>query len=189
MLSEEMILKNYERFMKGAEKYGFSSDKLFELLGKEFIEAPASTKLDRHNAFKGGLIDHILRVTEIALKINKSLPVGLQSDVNSLVKVGFLHQIGKAKLYKPNTSQWHVEKLGEVYEYANDSVPLSVGEKSIFTINEAGIILTREEYQAILNYSKPYEDKQALYFTCNLGEVLSQAIDWAIREEKLINNK
>jgi hypothetical protein len=189
MLNEEMILKNYERFMKGSQKYGFACDKLFELLGKEFIEAPASTKLDRHNAFKGGLVDHILRVTEIALKINKSLPLELQSSTDSLVKVGFLHQIGKAKLYKPNPSEWHKEKLGEMYVYDNELTPLSVGERSIFIIKEAGINLTIEEYQAILNFSKPYEDKQALYFTCNLGEVLSQAIEWAIREEKLINNK
>jgi 23S rRNA maturation-related 3'-5' exoribonuclease YhaM len=78
MLAEENILANYERFMKGSKKYGFSNDKLFEILGKEFIEAPASTLSDRHNAFKGGLIDHILRVTEIALRLNKQLPDALK---------------------------------------------------------------------------------------------------------------
>jgi hypothetical protein len=74
-----------------------------------------------------------------------------------------------------------------MYEYVNDTIPVSVGENSIFYIMEAGIELTKAEYQAILNYSKPYEDKQALYHTCNLGELLSQAIEWAIREEKILN--
>lgn len=187
MLSEEIILKNYERFKKGSEKYGFYSDKLFEYLGTDFIEAPASTMKDRHNAFNGGLIDHTLRVTEYALRLNKALPDGLKCDEKQIVKVGFLHQIGKAKMYKPCTSQWHKDTLGKMYEYVNSDTPMSTGERSIYLAMSAGITFTEEEYQAILNYSKPYDDKQAMYHTCNLGELLSQAIEWAIREEKLKN--
>lgn len=187
MLSKDVVLNNYERFKNGSEKYGFYSDKLFELLGSEFIEAPASTMKDRHNAFEGGLIDHILRVTEYALKINKSLPDNLKSPNQSIIKVGFLHQIGKAKMYTPCTSQWHKDTLGKMYEYVNSSTPMSTGERSIYIASLAGITFSEEEYQAILNYSKPYDDKQAMYHTCNLGELLTQAIEWAIREEKLLN--
>lgn len=187
MLSEEIILKNYERFRNGSEKYGFFSDKLFEVLGPEFITAPASTMKDRHNAFEGGLIDHILRVTEYALKINKALPDELKCEVNKIVKVGFIHQIGKAKMYTPCTSQWHRDTLGKMYEYVENQVSMSTGERSIYLASLAGITFEEDEYQAILNYSKPYDDKQAMYHTGNLGELLSQAIEWSIREEKIKN--
>lgn len=188
MLNTEQIKKNYERFFKGAQKYGFFTEELVQVLGENFIKAPASTLKDRHNAFEGGLCDHVLRVTEIALKLNKSLPEGLKSADASIIKVGFLHQIGKTNMYTPCTSQWHKDNMGKMYDYVNSEVPMSVGERSIFMIAEAGIKLTEMEYQAILNFGKPSDDLQANYHTCNLGELLSQAIEWAIREEKILNN-
>ena len=55
-----------------------------------------------HNAFPGGLIDHILKTTKYAIGINKLLPQSYEVDAQSIVKVCFLHQIGKTFLYKKN---------------------------------------------------------------------------------------
>jgi hypothetical protein len=45
-----------------------------EVLGEEFINAPASTMESLNNAFTGGLIDHLLRVASYAVKFNTALP-------------------------------------------------------------------------------------------------------------------
>lgn len=183
MLTEEKIKNNAKKFFETGTKYGFMNDSLMNFLGPEFIGAPASTSDKMHNAFEGGLIDHSLRVTKYAVSLNDLLPESMRVDKVSLVKVCCLHQIGKAKLFKYNDSDWHRER-GMMYEYRDDLVALSVGERSAKDIMKHGIDLTDEEYQAILNYTKDDSDKQAKFFASTLGKLLKQAIEMAIMEEQ-----
>lgn len=180
-LSEEKIKENADRFFNTAKKYGAMNDSLMEYLGKDIVQAPATTKTDMHNAFEGGLLDHILRVAKYAYRINQQLKH--QVDENSLMKVAFVHQIGKTFMYKPQENSWRVKNMGEAYEYVDMDVSLKVGERSAFYAMKHGIELTESEYQAILNTSKEF-DKQAKYFTDTLGVVIAQAIELAIIEEK-----
>lgn len=182
-LTKEKIAKNAKRYYSALEKYGFFNDALVELLGEDFTKAPASTRADLHNAFEGGLIDHLLTVSKYAVKINKILPENLQVNETSLLKVALLHQIGKAKLYIPKNSDWH-QKNGVYYEFNNELISMRVGERSVFYLNEVGIPLTEEEYQAIINYDKEDDDKQAKWHTEMLGIILRQANELAIIEEK-----
>lgn len=182
-LTKEKVAKNAKRYYSTLEKYGFFNDDLVEILGEDFIKAPASTREDLHNAFEGGLIDHLLKVAKHAVNINKVLPENLQVEESSLLKVALLHQIGKAKLYIYKDSDWH-QKNGIYYDFNNDLVSMRVGERSIYYLNKANIELTEEEYQAIINYDKESDDKQAKWHTNNLGVILRQANEWAIIEEK-----
>ena len=80
---------------KSLDWYKIFTKELLEFLGDDFIRAPASTMKSLHNAFPGGLIDHIILTTKYGVDINLSLPENIRVDNSSLIKVCFLHQIGK----------------------------------------------------------------------------------------------
>ena len=186
-IGQEKVAKNAKRYYATLEKYGCFNDNLVEILGQNFIVAPASTKDDYNNAFEGGLIDHLLRVAKFATNINLSLSDDLKVDGTSLIKVCLLHQIGKANLFKPINSDWH-NKRGIHYDFNNDLSSMRTGERSIFLLTSANIGLTEDEYVAILNYDKG-DDSQAKNHNSMLGDLLKMGNVLAIKEEKMNNNE
>ena len=183
MLTEEKILKNTEKYFTTAEKYGFMTDELMEFLGQDFIKAPASTATNLHNAFNGGLIAHSLLVTKYGVSLNAVLPESLKLETAQLIKVCLLHQIGKARLYKPLNSKWHNDR-GIMYEFNEDLVSMRIGERSVHYATSNGVTFTEGEYQAILNHDKDDSDKQAKWHSTTLAVILRQANELAILEEK-----
>jgi hypothetical protein len=183
-LSKEKIVLNTTKYIETAEKHGFLTEKLTDLLGQDIIKAPASTMLKLHNAFEGGLVDHTLRVMKHAYKINENNLIGsLKIDVDSLFKVVLLHSIGKVKLYIPETSQWHRDNQGKMYNYNEDIVSMRVGERSAYYALSCDIELSEEEYSAIVNFDK-VDDAQSEWHNSTIGDVLRLAIRLAIMEEK-----
>ncbi len=186
-LTQEKILANTKKYFDTATKLGFMNNELMTFLGESFIKAPASSMNDFHNAFEGGLIDHLLRVTKYAVLINKSLPDDEKVNETSLVKVCLLHQIGKAHLYVPCTSQWHREKQGKMYEFNSELTSMRVDERSVYYALSNGISLTEEEYSAIIFFSKT-DDKMSEYHNSMLGDLLKMGSTLAIKNEQK-NNK
>jgi HD superfamily phosphodiesterase len=159
------------------------NEELMKFLGESFIKAPASTMTDLHNAFEGGLIDHLLRVASYAVKFNNALPDDEKVDQTSLLKVSLLHQIGKANLYKPCESEWHRKNQGKMYEFNDEISSMRVGERSIYYAMSHGVTLTEEEYSAILNFDKT-DDKMAEYHNSTIGDLLKTAALFAVKHEK-----
>ena len=164
--------------------YGIINKELLDYLGEDLLTAPASTMTSLHNAFPGGLIDHVLKTTKYAIGINKLLPNTIAVDAQSIVKVCFLHQIGKTFLYKWCDSEWHRNNQGKMYEYNEELTSMRVGERSVYYATKYGISLTEEEYQAIINYDKSEDDKQSKWYSSVLSNILKQANELAIIEEK-----
>lgn len=187
MLDKEKIIKNTKKYFETAAP--FMTNELTEFLGQEFMTAPASTNKDHNNAFEGGLVDHLLRTTKFAISINSALPEKLRISKDEIIKVCFLYQIGKAHLYTPCTSEWHIKNQGKLYDFKNEQVPMRVGERSIFYALSNGIRFSENEFQAIINHDKDDSDKQAKFFTSPLGLLLKQANEWAIIEEKTLLNE
>lgn len=181
-LEQEKIVANTKKYFDTATKNGFMTDELMTFLGEDFIKAPASTMESLHNAFEGGLIDHSLRVAQYAVKFNNALPEDEKVDQTSLLKVCLLHQIGKAKLYKPCTSEWHRTNQGKMYEF-KDVTSMRVGERSLLYALSNGIKFTEEEYAAIIMFDKT-DDKMAEYHNSILGELLKMGNTFAIKHEK-----
>jgi hypothetical protein len=182
-LEQEKIVANTKKYFDTATKLGFMNEDLMNFLGESFIKAPASTMTDLHNAFEGGLVDHLLRVGSYAVKFNNALPEDERVDQNSLLKVCLLHQIGKAKLYKPCESEWHRKNQGKMYEFNEDISSMRVGERSIYYAMSHGIKFTEEEYSAILNFDKN-DDKMAEYHNSTVGDLLKTAALFAVKNEK-----
>jgi len=183
-LEKEKIVANTKKYFDTATKLGFMNDKLMSFLGEDFIKAPASSMSDFHNAFEGGLIDHLLNVAKYAVLVNKSLPEDEKVDQNSLVKVCLLHQIGKSNLYKPCESEWHRKNQGKMYEFNEDITSMRIGERSIYYATANGVSLTEEEYVAILNFDKSGDDKMATYHNSMIGELLKMGSVLAIKSEE-----
>lgn len=184
MLTTEKVTKNAGKYFKTAETYGFMTNELMEFLGVDFVKAPASDQTSKYNAFEGGLIDHLLKVAKYAITINDSLPENIQVKKESLLKVCLLHQIGKAKLYINNDSQWHKDNLGQMYKFNENLVAMKIGERSIYYAMQHGVSFTETEYQAVMNFDKDYTDKQAMWFVEPLSTILRVANELAMLEDK-----
>ena len=181
---KEKINKNNQTFLEKNKLYQILNKELLEYLGEDLLTAPASTMKSLHNAFPGGLIDHILKTTKYAIGINKLLPEDISVDANSIVKVCFLHQIGKTFLYKWCESEWHRNNQGKMYDFNEELTSMKIGERSAYYAMKYGISLTEEEYQAIINYDKSDDDKQSKWYGSTLSTILKQANELAIIEEK-----
>tara|TARA_R110000796_G_scaffold58413_4_gene134848 strand:+ start:6510 stop:7076 length:567 start_codon:yes stop_codon:yes gene_type:complete len=184
-LTKEQIVKNTKKYLSTGKKFGVLPEELLTFLGGELIKAPATTKVKSYNAFEGGLIDHILRVMKKAYQINETLLPEMQVSMESLVKVVYLHQLGKVKLFIPNESQWHRENQGKMYNFNEDLVSMRVGERSAYYALNFGVKLLDEEYAAIVNYDK-IDDAQAEWYNSTLGDVLKMATKLAIIEAKFL---
>jgi hypothetical protein len=185
---KDKILRNKKTFLEKNELYGIITKELLDYLGEDLLTAPASTMTSLHNAFPGGLIDHVLITTKYAIGINKLLPETMRVDTQSVVKVCFLHQIGKTFLYKWNESEWHRSNLGKMYDFNEEIISMKVGERSVYYAMKYGISLTEEEYQSIVNYDKSEDDKQSKWYGTTLSTILKQANELAIIEEKKKND-
>lgn len=181
---KENVEKLQKRFHEKNERYKIFPKELLHFLGDDFFLAPATTHKNMHNAYPGGLVDHIFTITKYAVEINNLLPTKLRVDVQSLIKVCFLHQIGKTYLYKLCESEWHRENQGKMYDYVENLIAMRIGERSIFYCTKYCVDLTEEEYQAIINFDKPEDDQQSKWHSETLSVILRQANELAIIEEK-----
>lgn len=181
---KEKILKNKEKFDKTNETYNILSENLLEFLGEDLYSAPASNLESMYNAFPGGLIDYILTVTKYGINLNDILPESQRVDKKSIIKVCFLHQLGKVKLYKFCESEWHRKNQGKMYDFNEDLVSMRVGERSAYYSLRYGVELSDEEYQSILNYDKTDDDKQSKWYGSTLSTILRLANELAIIECK-----
>ena len=184
MSLKEKILKNKEKFNKTNETYNILPENLLEFLGEDLYSAPASNMESMYNSFPGGLIDYILSVTKYGINLNDILPESQRVDKESLIKVCFLHQLGKVKLYKFCESEWHRKNQGKMYDFNEDLVSMRVGERSAYYSLRYGVELSDEEYQSILNYDKTDDDKQSKWYGSTLSTILRLANELAIIECK-----
>lgn len=186
MLSEEKIIENFEKLTTKLSELGVDTSKLFYNIGPQIVHAPASTNIDICRAYEGGLVEHILEITKLAYKINKTLPEENRVNEDSLIKVSMLHQISLYNAFVPINSDWY-NRRGIMYEYNSERVSMRNGERTIKILMDSDIKLTDEEFQAILNYDK-VDDAQSKFYTETLGEIIKSANMLAIRIFKE-NNK
>jgi hypothetical protein len=181
-LTKEKILKNAKKFHETGVKLGFVNDELMGLLGEEFISAPATT--NSFNAFDGGLILHILNTTKYAISFNDMLPEDKKVNQDSLIKVCFLHQLGKAKMFTPQTDEWRRTKLGELYTFTENTLSMKVAERSIYFAMKGKIDLTEDEVFAIFNYNEDFSTRPIVNEGEKLAGILRIANQMAMFIEK-----
>jgi hypothetical protein len=188
----DRVIEGKEKFLKIVKDYDVCSEELLENLERMGLyNAPASTMTSLHNAFDGGLVDHLIRVARWAIShndLNGKLSPKTKCDTKSVARVAILHGIGRSNLYVPNQSEWHRKNLGKMYEFNDSLVSMTAGERAIYYVYNFGgnMKLTEEEYQAILNAEKDLSDNAGVkWHSSPLAVLLRQQIEWAIIDEKL----
>jgi hypothetical protein len=176
-LTAEQIQDNWNEFLSIIDTH-ISEPRCSEL--KAFYEQyaerimlmPASHKKEYHNAFPGGYVDHVLRVIQCALKLNKVwVEMGVDTStytVEELVFAALNHDLGKMgdeqnESYIPQTDQWRKEKLGEDYKFNDRLEYMSVPDRGLHLLMSHGITFSRNEMLAIKLHDGLYDDANKPY--------------------------
>ena len=176
-LSAEQIEENWNTFNYYIEKY-ISSPRKEKLLGfyKKFedrlVLMPAAHKKEYHNAFPGGYIDHVNRVIECSLRVNRVWSeMGVDESpytIEELVFSAINHDLGKMgdethDSYIPQDDKWRREKLGEDYKF-NELVPFSsVPDRGLFLLQSHGIQYSFNEMITIQTHDGLYDEGNKKY--------------------------
>lgn len=170
--SEEKIQENYNKFMAYIEADP-RSDKLKEMynvLQDELTLAPASGKTYFHNAFPGGYLDHILRVTDIAVKL-ASFYKQFEGDITftkqELIFAALHHDLGKlgtedGPYYVEQDSDWH-RKRGEMYKQNENIQYFKAPERGLFMLQKYGVQVTMNEWLGIKLSDGIYDEGNKSY--------------------------
>lgn len=171
--SEEQIQENYNKLMEylQADPRWEQLKPMYEVLQDELLIAPASGKVHFHNAFPGGYLDHILRVTDTALKI-AGLYKGMEGDINftkqELIFAALHHDLGKlgnpeeGPYYVEQDSDWH-RKRGELYRQNENIQYMKAPERGLFLLQKYGVQVTQNEWLAIKLSDGIYDEGNKSY--------------------------
>jgi HD superfamily phosphohydrolase YqeK len=191
-LSAEQIDVNYKKVLEFVNKLGERSvvvNSLLDVLGERYALCPASAKLEQHSCFPGGLVEHSLRVLTNALKIRKAFEYDI--SLESIIITALFHDLGKIgdleeSYYIEQDSQWHRDKLGEMYKYNKKCQYMTVPHRSVWLLQQFGIKLTRDEMIAILVHDGQYVDDNKSYKNREplLADIIHHADFIASKQEK-----
>ena len=145
--------------------------------------------LDQYGAFPGGLIQHSLDVAGTMRKILQAHQFEL--PVESILKVGLLHDIGKIgdldnDLFIDQDSEWHREKLGQMYKYNENLQKMSVSHRTLFLLQHFNVSLTNDEWISIQLAPGSHFEENRFYVGSEptLAIVLQQAKSLVIHRDK-----
>ena len=177
-LTAEYIQMNWGKFIGYINTYISDPrrEKLIEFYKKheeEIIMMPASHKKAYHNAFPGGYIDHVNRVVECALQLHSVWDkMGADTTtytVEELVFAAINHDLGKMGdgeeyAHIPSKDEWRKKNMGEMYQFNKKIAYMSVPDRSIFLLTQAGIKLSYNEHLAIKLHDGLYDPANESYF-------------------------
>ena len=152
-INVEDLQKKWEKFdglCRRLSDHGLNQ--LLDDMGQRLVVCPASTKLDQYGASPGGMIDHVLSVTTAMRKLNSAME--WQLPIASIIKVGLLHDLGKVgdlenDYFVEQTSDWHREKLGQMYKFNEDLNKMAVSHRTLWLLQNYGVQLSNDEWLAI----------------------------------------
>lgn len=205
-LTPEKILDNWNKFLSLIDN-NISSPRKEQLLDfynrfeERFCLMPASHKRGYHNSFAGGYIDHVLRVVESALELDKVWrKIGCKDTYTTeeLIFSAINHDLGKFGDFDneaviENTDQWRKEKLGELYQFNTKLTYMSVPDRGLWILGELGIKMSQNEYLSIKlhdglydpanepylkSYSSETKPRTSLIFLLHQADLMAARIEW-----------
>jgi hypothetical protein len=174
----EELVENYDKFRKLINKT-FEGDrleslnKMYDHFEERMIYTPASSVEHYHNAFPGGYIDHVLRVTRNALKLfEQQKEWGLDMgdlDKETIIFTALHHDLGKLgsvdeDIYIKNDSEWHVKNQGKIYKTNPNLNYMDHTLRSFYLLNYFGIQCSEEEWLGIQLTDGLYDENNKKYY-------------------------
>lgn len=182
-LTAEQIQENWEHLV-GYISYIESprKEKLQQFYNKhqeELMIMPASHKRAYHNAFPGGYVDHVIRVIESALKLNKVWKdFGVEENWTDeeLVFSCLNHDLGKMGdednySHLPSQDEWRKKNMGEMYQFNKKLTYMSVPDRSIKLLVDNGILPTENEWLSIKLHDGLYDPSNESYLKSYMPEL------------------
>ncbi len=168
-ITPEQIAENFDKYRAFFEKLEDRAPAALDLvdsLGERLALCPASSRKDFHCAFPGGLVDHSLRVLGNTMRLVKAFSWDVPKD--SLIIGALLHDLGKVgdhetDLYVPQDSDWHRDKLGEMYKHNKEIQYMTVPDRGVWLCQHFGLKLTQTEWLCIRLNDGQYADENAPY--------------------------
>jgi hypothetical protein len=202
-LSTDQIQENLTKF------YSFITEYISEPRQTKLIEfyksvemtlatSPASGKLSFHNCFPGGYVDHVNRVVEAALIMDRVWDKFSQKKDYTLEELVFSalnHDLGKLgtneqPFYIQNDSQWHIEKQGALYKNNPNVIHMRHSDRSLYDLQSHGIAVTQNEFLAIKLHDGLYEEaNKAYYITYSQDAELKTNLPYILHQADLIASR
>jgi hypothetical protein len=179
MLEAEKIKSNWEEYRNRVNTLfptrKDALNKMYDMFEERMVFMPASSMEHFHNAFAGGYVDHVLRVMDCVESLHATWSAaGADMSGYTLEEMMFAamhHDLGKAgfpgdgnEVYQVETSDWHRKNQGKLYK-TNSAIPFAmVPDLSVWLLQEYGVKMTWNEYQAIKIHDGMYDDANKPYF-------------------------
>jgi len=172
-ISSTQIEAHYERFIGLVKQDSRATEllKMYDAFEQELVSAPASGKKHFHNCFPGGYIDHVLRVIDCSLELTalyKKLGGVVDYTKQEVVFAAMHHDLGKlgstdGSYYVDQTSDWHRDKLGEMYTHNTDIGFMKVPDRALFVLQQFNVPITEKEWYGIKLSDGLYDDSNKAY--------------------------
>lgn len=173
MLETAELEEKYAQFMAFIEADSRSKElkAMYDIFGDELVTAPASGKVHFHNAFPGGYIDHVLRVTTTALEVAalyKKIGGTIDFTKQEIIFSALHHDLGKlghpeqGPYYVEQDSDWH-RKRGEMYKQNENIQYMKAPERGLMLLQKYGVTVTDKEWLAIKLSDGIYDDGAKSY--------------------------
>lgn len=183
-LTAEQIQANWIEFLGYIETYISSPrkeqlQKFYQTHQERLILMPAAPNTKYHNCFPGGYIEHVNRVVKASLSIAEVWEsFGCNTDTfttEELVFAAMNHDLGKIgssekDLYVPSQDEWRKKNLGEMYAFNNEVDFMTIPDRSLFLLQEAGIKYTVNEMLAIRTHDGLYDECNKPYLISRIPE-------------------
>jgi len=174
MVTEDQIKERYDKFMEFVKTDSRADQllKMYEDFETELTLAPASGRTYYHNAFPGGYIDHVVRVTETALHLSsvyKKIGGDVDFTKQELIFAALHHDLGKlgnpteGPHYVDQDSDWH-RKRGSMYKHNENIQYMKVPDRALFLLQKYGIEITQKEWLGIKLSDGLYDEGTKEYF-------------------------
>jgi len=156
------IDKNKNRLLEIVDHY-FHADEynniksLLDHFDDRITDAPASGRPNYHNCFRGGWLDHTVRVIETSLNIKEQfIEMGVKVLVpeSDIVLAAMFHDLGKLgdlndSYYLTQTDEWRRNKLNEYYTFNDKLENMSITDRSLWLLQHFNINISEEVWKAI----------------------------------------
>jgi len=183
VLTAEQIKLTMNDLLGGIDKYITGDRKgqfidFYTKLDDRIALLPASHKKAYHNCFPGGYVDHVVRVITAAFKLHLLWQEMGTKDTyteEELFVSALNHDLGKIGTVDetsvhPSTDEWRKKNLGEMYTFNTKIEYMTVPDRSLFLLQQAGIQLTTNEWITIKTHDGLYDEANKAYLKSFMPE-------------------
>ena len=166
----ENLWERYEGLLRRLSDHNIN--KLLSDNDQRIVETTYHTSNKEKYCGPGGLLEFSLDLANAARNLNNALE--LNCSTKSIILVSLLGEISKIgdlqnDLYIVQESEWHREKLGQLYTWNEDCPKMSLSHRTLFILQHYGIRLEQEEWLAIQLMSGMHLEENKFYLGHNKG--------------------